>query len=496
MGLREPYTLLALERLEKAPGRMPPTSRGANPSPPRSAPPERRQAPVPEAPEKKKPPAASTGVSSQVQKLRQVRESLGRYQNIDRAVSAVPGEGLRRVLYSRLGVEGARHLDPSAGLGTSTIPAASPTTTRRRRPMPVLGVLLTLGAAAGALAFVYDRTLPREVAAGSVVTVSVSPAPDPANTVAAEDLPILPKAVQPDTVWLVEKGMGSEHYSNGLRIDTTFAIKGDSRRYRVFQHPGGEMGDVATQPIGILYHTSESDIWPLDESNNERLRVSSQRLLQYIQRKRLYHYVIDRFGRVFRIVEEDAKANHAGFSIWSRGDQVYLNLNHAFIGICFETRWEGGQALPITQAQLSAGRNLTDHLRHRYKVSPEMCVTHGLTSVNPKKHLIGHHLDWARGFPFEAFGLPDHYARPAPSVSVFGFGYDARDLRDRLGAPWPGVYDAERVLEEEARRQGRPLEAVRREKQAVFDRWIADQAREDGGGNAAAPAAAAASPGA
>ena len=38
-----------------------------------------------------------------------------------------------------------------------------------------------------------------------------------------------------------------------------------------------------------------------------------------------------------------------------------------------------------------------------------MCVAHGLTSVNPKKHLIGHHMDWARGFPFEAFGLPDQY---------------------------------------------------------------------------------------
>ena len=38
-------------------------------------------------------------------------------------------------------------------------------------------------------------------------------------------------------------------------------------------------------------------------------------------------------------------------------------------------------------------------------------MTHGLTSVNPKKHLIGHHLDWARGFPFEAFGLPDQYQR-------------------------------------------------------------------------------------
>ena len=97
--------------------------------------------------------------------------------------------------------------------------------------------------------------------------------------------------------------------------------------------------------------------------------------------------------------------------MWAQGDRVYLNLNNAFLGVSFETRWEGGRPCPSPQAQLAAGRNLTDYLRQRYEIAPEMCVTHGLTSVNPKKHLIGHHLDWARGFPFEAFGLPDQYQR-------------------------------------------------------------------------------------
>ena len=104
----------------------------------------------------------------------------------------------------------------------------------------------------------------------------------------------------------------------------------------------------------------------------------------------------------------------------------------------FETRWEGGRALPITRAQFSAGRDLADHLRQKYAIAPGMCVTHGLTSVNPKKYLIGHHVDWARGFPFEAFGLPDQYQRPAPSVALFGFWYD-EDLVTVMGEPWPGV---------------------------------------------------------
>ncbi len=75
--------------------------------------------------------------------------------------------------------------------------------------------------------------------------------------------------------------------------------------------------EVLDRPIGIVYHTSESDIWPLEESFNEKLRDSSQNLLRYLRRDQVYHYLIDRFGQVFRVVEEEDKANHAGMSIWS-----------------------------------------------------------------------------------------------------------------------------------------------------------------------------------
>ena len=43
-----------------------------------------------------------------------------------------------------------------------------------------------------------------------------------------------------------------------------------------------------------------------------------QRLLRYVQQNRLYHYVIDRFGRVYRVVAEESKANHAGHSVWAQ----------------------------------------------------------------------------------------------------------------------------------------------------------------------------------
>jgi hypothetical protein len=335
------------------------------------------------------------------------------------------------------------------------------------RPVVALGALAALGAVGAAL--LSARTLRSERSATSALAASFLPTQ-------AEGLPARPLGVTPTRVWLVEEGPTWEQYSHGLRIDTSFAVDGDPRRFRVFRPGLGLAPETQSVPVGILFHTSESDIWPLEEAFNESLRDSSHRLLRYVQRKRLYHYLIDRVGRVFRVVAEDARANHAGHSIWAADGGVHLNLNSAFLGVSFESRWEGGHALPITQAQLAAGRNLTEYLRERYAIAREMCVTHGLTSVNPRKHLIGHHLDWARGFPFEAFGLPDQYGRPAPSVSMFGFGYDD-DFLKVLGEPWPGVRSAEAELAREADSLGRSADELRRERQAVYDEWIAEQTR-------------------
>jgi hypothetical protein len=234
--------------------------------------------------------------------------------------------------------------------------------------------------------------------------------------------------------------------------------------------------EVHERPVGILFHTSESDVWPLEENFNDNLRKSSGQLLRWVKKHKLYHYLIDRFGRVYGVVDEQSKANHAGHSVWAQGDRVHLNLNHAFLGVSFETRWEGGRALPITQAQFAAGRNLSDWLRQRWEIPAELCVAHGLTSVNPTKHLIGHHLDWARGFPFEAFGLPDQYQQAPASVALFGFGYDG-DFLKVLGEPWAGVRKAERALSDQAANQGKTVEQVRRERQGLYDQWLEEQAR-------------------
>jgi hypothetical protein len=414
----------------------------------------------------------SRGIRDPVAKLRYLRSTLARRHGIDADLTRVPDTPLRLWLTRAISVEGLRRLLVSNPLAK---PALASRDSRRyvvaSRAVAGLAVLaLAIGISGGAHALLRGTE-------GAAPLSTAAPAAEPSLDLEAQQEEadgFVPKGVEPKGIWCVERGDGWELYSNGLRIESSYAVVGEPRRYRVFE-PGRGMGDeVLGEPAGILFHTSESDIWPLDAAFNENLVDSSQRLLKYLRRNNVYHYLIDRFGQAFRVVDEGSKANHAGHSIWAVGDRVYLNLNHAFLGISFETRWEGGHALPITQAQFAAGRNLTDYLRHRYGIAAEMCVTHGLTSVNPYKHLIGHHLDWARGFPFEAFGLPDHYRSPPPSVAMFGFGYDDHFL-EAFGKPWEGVRAAEETLGAEARARGRTVEDVRRERQATFDVWLAAQ---------------------
>jgi hypothetical protein len=358
---------------------------------------------------------------------------------------------------------------------------------RRTRHLLNAAMLIVVAATGIALA-AYPRGRSTPPADGSALPAPAAAFAPGATLPIAESLPDAPRAVSPERIWRVQGGAGYELYSNGLRIDTSYAVAGEPRRYHAFDIEGGIQPGVLDRPIGIVFHTSESDIWPLEESFNGKLRDSSHNLLQYLRRNRVYHYLIDRFGQVFRVVQEETKANHVGFSIWSVGDRVYLNLNGPTIGVSFETRWEGGRALPITRAQLEAGRSVTDYLRHKWSIEPEMCLAHGLASVNPRKHLIGHHVDWARGFPFASFGLPDQYARTSPAVALFGFGHD-ESLAERMGEPWPGVLAAERALESEALVRGLSTAALRREKTKRYDAWLAQQAADaDTTGNPSAEA--------
>ncbi|MGH9318898.1 MAG: peptidoglycan recognition protein family protein, partial [Vicinamibacteria bacterium] len=258
----------------------------------------------------------------------------------------------------------------------------------------------------------------------------------------------------PKEVWLVNREGNEELWSNGLRVVTTFETDGEPRQFFAFPRDGSPPVPGGPRPVGIVYHASESDMAPFGPAFNRDILSTTRDLLGWLSRRRIYHYMIDRFGQVYRIVSDETVAIHAGVSIWGDEYHYYLNLNESFIGIAFESRWSSKGEEPVTTAQLQAALNLTDLLRARYEIRDANCVPHGLVSVNSGKMLIGYHADWARDFPFGALGIGDKYQVPPPSVAAFGFRHD-QDLVGRLGGSlWPGVHFAERELERRAAIEG------------------------------------------
>jgi N-acetyl-anhydromuramyl-L-alanine amidase AmpD len=176
-------------------------------------------------------------------------------------------------------------------------------------------------------------------------------------------------------------------------------------------------------------------------------------LLEFVREKQAYHFVIDRFGRVHRIVAESDSANHAGRSVWADARWVYINLNSSFLGISFEGETQDLKE-NLTPAQIHAGRVLTDMLRSRYRIAKENCVTHAQVSVNPDNMKIGYHTDWAGNFPFHEMGLEDNYAQPIAALFLFGYGYDPTFVESTGARLWKGLLLAEERLLEEATVEG------------------------------------------
>jgi hypothetical protein len=292
---------------------------------------------------------------------------------------------------------------------------------------------------------------------------------------------------RPEKVWLVEQKDGTERYSNAGRILTTYETSTHPRSYQVFQPgTGAASGPARHDPAGIVYHTSESDLMSFTPDNNESIESHSRGLLEYVQRRKSYNYVIDRFGQIYRIVRDEEAANHAGNSVWADSRGVYVGLNESFLGVCFETNSRADSLdEQLTEAQLIAGRLLTQILRSRYNLDDANCVTHGLVSVNPSNMLICFHHDWARNFPFAALGLSDKYRVPPPSISEFGFTYDSETIQMMGGALWSGVHVAEEKFERRAAEMSvKPDELRRQLRQRYLDqmsqqRQLRNGAEED-----------------
>jgi hypothetical protein len=260
-----------------------------------------------------------------------------------------------------------------------------------------------------------------------------------------------------EKVWLVETRNGVETWSNGLRVETRFRTANRPREYYAWNRnqPGSSILQLPSKlAAGIVFHTTESTLEELEEQKTRRLKLLGEGLLAYVQKEKAYHYVIDRFGRVFRIVDEPDAAHHAGKSLWADDKWAYIGLNDSFLAISFETQTRpGDEAAIISQAQIDAGRMLTRMLRARYDIPAANCVTHAQVSINPSNFYIGYHTDWAGNFPFEDFGLPDNYAQPLPSLHLFGFNYDGTFFAATGARMWKGVVTAEDMVREAARQR-------------------------------------------
>lgn len=310
-----------------------------------------------------------------------------------------------------------------------------------------------------------------------------SAASEPVHSAAVASGPVTESASQPaaanmPAVWMVDTNGQFDLYSNGLRIENQFAATSEPRRYLAFAREAFDAGrgEWRAEPAGIVFHTTESHMAPFEEDANRTLKRDGEGLLEYVSRRRAYHFVVDRFGRVFRIVRECDYANHAGNSIWADASWVYVNLNQSFFGIAFEAQSsQDGQGPPVNEAQVHAGRVLTEMLRARYQIPAANCVAHAQVSVNPGNRRAGYHIDWAAHLPFEKLGLSDNYSAPIASITLFGFEPDA-GLAEAGGAPLArGLERAEEQVRQEAAARGETVDGYRLALQSRYRETLAAQ---------------------
>ena len=168
----------------------------------------------------------------------------------------------------------------------------------------------------------------------------------------------------------------------------------------------------------ILHHTSSDTI-------ERALRTLTDRL-----RKVSAHYVVARDGTIYYLVDELARAWHAGESYW--GGQ--RDLNSASIGIELDNDGEE----PFAEGQLMALLALLADLKTRYAIPAENFLGHG--DVAPRRKV-----DPGRNFPWKrlaelGFGLwcdPPYSEAPAGidgHLLLQAFGYDVSDAGAAVAA--------------------------------------------------------------
>lgn len=124
------------------------------------------------------------------------------------------------------------------------------------------------------------------------------------------------------------------------------------------------------------------------------------------------HYLIDRAGRVTRMVAEDRRAWHAGRAFWAGA----RDINARSIGIELENRGHEWGYQPFPDAQITALEALCRDILARHPIPPERVLGHA--DVAPtRKQDPGELFDWAR-LAAAGIGLWPDGARPGDPASV------------------------------------------------------------------------------
>jgi N-acetylmuramoyl-L-alanine amidase len=168
----------------------------------------------------------------------------------------------------------------------------------------------------------------------------------------------------------------------------------------------------------ILHHTS-------DDTAERALRTLADPL-----RSVSAHYLIARDGRIIQLVDERARAWHAGESKWGAD----TDLNSASLGIELDNN--GSEAFP--DAQISSLLRLLADIKERYHIPTANFLGHA--DVAPRRKT-----DPSRYFPWKTlaehgFGLwcdPPFAAPPSAfeeGMALRALGYDTSDLRQAVQA--------------------------------------------------------------
>ena len=166
----------------------------------------------------------------------------------------------------------------------------------------------------------------------------------------------------------------------------------------------------------ILHHTS-------DDTAEESLRTLTDPVREVSS-----HYLIGRDGKLYYLVDELARAWHAGEAYWGG----LSDLNSASIGIELDNNGREPFAEPMIETLL----RLLDDLKTRYKIPAANFLGHG--DIIP-----GRKVDPSRFFPWKrlatrGFGVwcePPFAPPPAGASDAFllaAFGYDVSNLKAAL----------------------------------------------------------------